>query len=74
VRRVLAAARSSDRAQLSELARAEAERLFSPATVAATLVNELERVRSPTEHAMGLERRRGLAWPARPGVASRPDR
>ena len=49
VRRVLAAARSSDGAQLSELARAEAERLFSPATVAATLVTELERARSRSD-------------------------
>jgi glycosyltransferase involved in cell wall biosynthesis len=48
VRGMVAAVGSGERAQLSELARAEAERLFSPATVAATLLGELERARSLT--------------------------
>jgi glycosyltransferase involved in cell wall biosynthesis len=43
VRRAIAGAKSDDRAETAALARAEAERLFAPATVAATLLDELER-------------------------------
>jgi glycosyltransferase involved in cell wall biosynthesis len=43
VRTAIAAARSDDRAETAALARAEAQRLFAPATVAATLLDELGR-------------------------------
>jgi glycosyltransferase involved in cell wall biosynthesis len=46
VREAIANAQSADRAQLAALARGEAERLFAPATVAATLLEELERARA----------------------------
>ncbi len=42
VRGAIASAQTSDRGRLAALARAEAERLFAPATVAATLLAQLE--------------------------------
>jgi glycosyltransferase involved in cell wall biosynthesis len=48
VRGAVAAARSADSAQLRALARAEAERLFAPPTVASTLLRELERASTGT--------------------------